>query len=419
MTKTLSSITRYAIYTLLIFTPLARGSVQGWAITVIHMITLIALAAFLLEKNLTGNWEWIKTPLDKPIICLLILCLLSSVFSEHRPTSFWALILLLNYIAIFYLVIHTFHTRSQIKQLGYAVVGIALFLSIFGMVKQGGANPFPWWEYTDTTLNRELAAASSTYGNPNHYAGYLVMAIPLALGLLTTGVRGVSFFVLFSLALILLSALILSGSRGGWVSAFVGILLTGTLYLASSQYRHTKYFYLLFAGMTILLIVALSSRSVVIDLRSFGSLEGDSSILSRASVWKNTFKMITDYPLLGSGPGTFALIFTQYQPVGTGLPVRYYYAHNDYLQNTAEIGLLFLAIAGWSILNVFQTGFRKLKYNSRLIRGITMGGLGSVSAILIFSIADFNLHIPANALLFTIIAAIVVTPVPTENAHHR
>jgi hypothetical protein len=47
--------TRYAIFALLIFTPLARGSVQGWAVTIIQMVTLIALGVFLLEKSLTWN----------------------------------------------------------------------------------------------------------------------------------------------------------------------------------------------------------------------------------------------------------------------------------------------------------------------------------------------------------------------------
>ena len=56
MPKVLSATTRYSLYFLLIFTPLAAGSVQGWAISVIHMVTLLALAAFLLEKSLAWNW---------------------------------------------------------------------------------------------------------------------------------------------------------------------------------------------------------------------------------------------------------------------------------------------------------------------------------------------------------------------------
>ena len=82
-------LTRFSLYLLLIFTPLALASVQGWAISVIHFVPLLALTAFLIEKSLTWDWKWIKTPLDKPILCLLVLCLLSTVFSVHKSTSIW------------------------------------------------------------------------------------------------------------------------------------------------------------------------------------------------------------------------------------------------------------------------------------------------------------------------------------------
>jgi hypothetical protein len=62
--RPLLAITHYALYALLIFAPLALASVQSWAVTTIHLVTLIALAAFLLEKSITWDWEWIKTPLD-------------------------------------------------------------------------------------------------------------------------------------------------------------------------------------------------------------------------------------------------------------------------------------------------------------------------------------------------------------------
>ena len=121
---------RYALYALLVFTPLVRGSVQGWAVTIIQMVTLIALSVFLFEKNLTWNWKWIRTPLDKPILCLLFLCFLSSVFSLHRYTSTWSFILLLNYLAIFYLTIYAIRTRANFKQIVYLIIGVETFLSL-------------------------------------------------------------------------------------------------------------------------------------------------------------------------------------------------------------------------------------------------------------------------------------------------
>ena len=67
------------------------------------------------------------------------------------------------------------------------------------------------------------------------------------------------------------------------------------------------------------------------------------------------------------------------------------------------------------IIALYRKGFKKLKNPSRLVRGITLGAMSGISAILFHSVADFNLHIPANALLFAILAALVVAPLPTSS----
>src|SRR4030042_6623046 len=112
MSYELSYISRYLLYALLVFSPLARGGVQPWSVAVIEIATLIALALFLIERSLTWDWKWIRTPLDLPIVCLLVLCLLSVAFSVHRWTSLYSTILLINYIVILYLTIHLTGTRS-------------------------------------------------------------------------------------------------------------------------------------------------------------------------------------------------------------------------------------------------------------------------------------------------------------------
>jgi len=197
----LNRIPRYSIYSLLVFTPLARGSVQGWAITIIHIVTLIALATFLLQKTWTWDWKWMKTTLDKPILCLLVLCLLSTAYSLLFRVSIWSFILLLNYLTIYYLVIHTVRTRSQFKQLIYLIIGVATFLSVFGLFKKFGANPFPWWDYGGLKYSPDFLSA--TYGNHNHLAGYLEMSIPLILGLFLTGYKGGKLFLMIYLTFLL------------------------------------------------------------------------------------------------------------------------------------------------------------------------------------------------------------------------
>jgi len=402
---------RYAIYALLIFTPLARGSVQGWAVSVIHLVTLIALTAFLLEKSLTWNWKWINTPLDKPILCLLLLCFLSSIFSLHRYTSTWSLILLLNYLTIYYLVIHTIRTRTQFRQLIYLVIGVAIFLSIFGIFKRFGSNPFPWWEYSDLKYSADFLSA--TYGNHNHLAGYMEMAIPLLLGLFLIGFRGGKLLLIVFLTFLMLTALILSLSRGGWIGSLIGLVFMALALVTDRHFRNKRLIAALTGGFVAVAFIVLASTPVVERIRTLEQKKEIPNLSARVTVWKGVVEMIQDHPLLGTGPGTFAAVFTQYQP--PGFACRYFMAHNDYLHITSETGLPIIAIVVWMIISLYRKGFKNLKNPSRLVRGITVGAMSGITAILVHSISDFNLHIPANALLFTVLAALVAAPLPQEN----
>jgi len=404
----ISHIPRYSLYALLIFTPLARASVQGWAITIIHMLTLIALTAFLLERTMAWDWKWIKTPLDKPFIALAVLCLLSSVFSLHRVTSLRSMLLLLNYLAIFYLTIHIFRTRAQLRQLVYLIIGVAAFLSIFGLFKYFGSNPFPWWEYTD--ISQSEYRLSATFGNPDHLAGYMEMALPVVLGLFLLGFEWGKKSFLIYLSFLLLTALILSLSRGSWFASITGLTLMAAC-LLFDRYFKRKGLVLSIIGVTLAaVLIVLSTTPVVERILTLTERDPETNLSSRLIAWSGAVSMIENHPVLGTGPGTFAFAYTKFQP--PGLSKHYTMAHNDYLHFVSETGLPLIAIIIWMILSLYRKGFRKLKNPSRLVRGITLGAMSGITAILVHSVGDFNLHIPANAILFTVLAAIVVSPLP-------
>ncbi|MBW2201571.1 MAG: hypothetical protein JRF71_12185, partial [Deltaproteobacteria bacterium] len=275
-----SAIPRYLIFALLIFTPLARGSVHGWAVIVIHMVTLIALTAYLLEKTLTGDWKWIKTRLDKPIICLLLLVLLSSLFSVHRYTSIGATILLVNYLTIFYLIIHTVRTRSQFRHLVYLIIGVATFLSVFGLFKNSGMNPCPWWHYPEITQNVHRLA--STYGNANHLAGYMEMAILLLLGYSLTGITGSKRLLMVAIAFVLFLSLLFSLSRGGWIGAVIGLFFMALALSTGLRVKKGKFIVALVAGIIVVGIIILSSTATVERILALEKKEG---LEARMRVW--------------------------------------------------------------------------------------------------------------------------------------
>jgi O-antigen ligase len=405
-----STIVRAALYALLIFTPLARGSVHGWALSVIHVATLIGVTVLLLQKVYSWNWEWIRTPLDKPIILLLVLTTVSCLFSTHPRTSFWATVLLLNYIVIFYITVHYLRTRRHFRTLIFLIIGLATFLSLFGFFKKFAINPFPWWDYRDLTYGPEFL--TSTYGNHNHLAGYLEMAFFLILGLFLRDYKGGRLCLMVYLALIILTALVLSLSRGAWGASTCGLIFMASMLLSSRRFNRKKLLLFLILGVSVLLLIVLASTPVVERLLTVLENQEDASFQSRRIAWKGVIQMIVDNPLLGTGPGTFALVFTQYQPPGLGR--RFMNAHNDYLHYTAELGLLLVPLLIFAIFAFYRKALTKLDNPSRLLRGITLGAVSGITAILFHSLLDFNLHIPANALLFTFLAAIVVAPRPSR-----
>ena len=223
----------YTLYALLVFTPLARGAVQDWAVMLIHLLTLTSLTAFLSDRALTRNWQRIRTPLDKPISFLIILAGLSSFGSVHPRSSLWAMVLLVNYAAVFYLTIHNVNTRSRLRHLIYLIIGMAVFLSALGLFKRFGINPFTWWDYGD--LNSVNVRA--TYKNYNHLAGYIEMSLPLMLGLILTGFAQIILLLTVYLTFIMLAALILSLSRGGWISSFLSLSFMTFVLLTDRHFK--------------------------------------------------------------------------------------------------------------------------------------------------------------------------------------
>jgi O-antigen ligase len=403
-------IIRYALYALLIFTPLARGSVQGWAITIIHLITLSAVTLFLLDRCVKLEWKWVKTALNKPILALFVLCSISAVFSIHRSSSLWAMTLLINYLAVFYLVIFTINSKLRLIRFVYLIVFVGAFLSVFGIFKRFGYNPFPWWNYED--LKYSVDFLSATYGNHNHLAGYLEMTIPLVLGLFFIDFRGGKLLLMIYLSFIMVTALILSLSRGGWIGFLFGMCFFSYGLVKNYYFKKKRLFLSLLGALLLLSTVMLSSTPVVERAINILEKEEEAGFYARTLAWKGVIQMIANKPLLGAGPGTFSAAFTRYQPAG--LSRHFTKAHNDYLHFTAEVGVLLIPIIIWMLIAFFRVGFYKLRSPSRLIRGVTLGAMSGVTAILFHSLIDFNLHIPANALIFAVLSALVVAPLPEK-----
>ena len=308
-------------------------------------------------------------------------------------------------------------TVNQLMGLGVALVVIGVVQKAF---PADTASPvvYGFWE------PRHGGNPFGPFINRNHYAGWMVMAMPVVAGyacaLLAQAerpqfggfaatlrwlmrVESSRVILVAFCALLMATALVVTGSRSGVASLAVAILVFGVLAMRISRggrARAKVAFYML-----VILIVAVAWAGVDRTVGRFLVARADAP--SRLVAWQDTSRIIADFPWFGTGMGTYGQAMLVYQTAGR--PRMYAQAHNDYLQIMAEGGAL-VAVPVFVALVIAATGIWR-----RLRRGddpttywIRAGAIAGLAAIAAQSIVEFSLQMPGNAALFTVLLAIAL-----------
>jgi O-antigen ligase len=342
-----------------------------------------------LRQNAEDEPSFRWTPLGLPLFLLLVLVIASCFISVYPHDSILALYRIIAYIAIFYCIVNSFDTRESMLRLVSIIVGIGAVLSLVGLILYLGHTYYRYWLPGDTL--------SATYINRDHFAGYLEMVIPLAVGLLYTDI-GKEKKVLIGFCLTMMTvAFVLAASRGAWASlvasgllkrVLLGLILCGAaIYFALSHFD--------------LSVAAGRARTII---------EGVGIDEMRIQMWMGSTELIKAHPWIGSGIGTFIYVFPQFRPIGISHIWTVDYAHNDYLHMTAELGLPGLFLIAWLIIVTVWSGLREFSSSQGSFkRSILLGATIGVMSMAFHSFVDFNLHIPANAIMFVTLIAIIMT----------
>ena len=264
--------------------------------------------------------------------------------------------------------------------------------------------------------------ASGTYVCPNHLAGFLEMILGFALARLAiyqpperdSIESQVLNKVMVGYALLaILAGILFSLSRGGWFSTIIGIIV----FLVWNGVRYRFSWRPVAIGAAALCVFGLLLFSVPQARYHFGlmltakdpenaTILRDTSLNGRTPMWAATWRIIQDNPIFGTGAGTWQWVHPKYRESYT--PFHADYAHNDILQMTADYGVVGFALAAIT-LGCFFWQARRLTVESVTSeqRAFAVGAVVGISILLVHSWFDFNLHIPANGLLFCTILGLV------------
>lgn len=261
----------------------------------------------------------------------------------------------------------------------------------------------------------------------NHFAGCLELTLPFAfaLGIAASRRRWQTGYVAAATAVAALLAVgtvaVLAGSRAGGVSLAAGLLLTTSLGATSPSARKAGLVAVLIwlLAMTLLVAVALytadafpSGQGTQRAMTPLARLGMD--VKSRFTDTVVAWRVFCLSPWLGAGLGTYG---AAYSFLMGGIPVAYF-AHNDYAQWLAETGILGTTLAaGLVIALVVRLRRYRVPWNSE-DRPLAAGVAGALMGIAVHSTFDWNLHVPANALLFAVLIGLALALIRQRSGTH-
>lgn len=267
--------------------------------------------------------------------------------------------------------------------------------------------------------------ASGMLISGNHLAGYLEAVALLALALTVwSRLRAGAKLVTGYLVLFFYLGVVLSGSRGGYLSSLFSLAVFGALTLWILRMYNRRV--VTFALLGILIVGPLAVGGTVYAMKRNRFLTGRMTRLSQSSEdirvynWLASLDQFKLSPLVGTGAGThlyYGRLFRRPQ-----LQADPVHSHGDYLEMLAEYGATGLALSLfflgthilYGLVTVREITLRRLCNSISTARSdslaLTVGALCAVTALVAHSVVDFNMHIPGNALLFAFFFGILANP---------
>ena len=398
-------IIRIGSYVLVTFAVLAFGAVESWSESVLQIgAALLFLWWGVLMA--TGRGEEIRwSPVIWPLLGLEFIALLQFIvpLSMYPYLTKLELLRMTSYFILLFLSGQAFRTPRQWRDFAWFIVLLGFSVAVFAVLQDLTFNGKLYWF-------REMRYGGMPYGpyvNRNHFAGLMELLIPVGLAMLAVpGVRRQQMPLMAILAAMPVAALLLSASRGGIVGfGCEVIVLVILLWIRRGEKKHV-FMFLAALALAGGLVGWLGVGQVIQRFSQIHNPEVTEG--RRLSMARGAYHIFLDHPWIGSGVGTIVSVYPAYETAYDATIVDH--VHDDHFELLAETGvpgalcwltfIVLLAVYGLKNVSAHQ---------DPVVRSVQLGTVVGCVGLLAHSFVDFNLHIPANALLFYLMAGMAST----------
>jgi len=395
----LGAIVLYGTFGLLMFGPLAFGTVEPWSIFVLQtgavILSILWLAKQWLDQEITLSWN----PLFVPMAAFGLLIIVQIVFkaSAYLHDTISGAMLYVTYGLLCFLATQTLIRTAQARRIAVILALYGFALAAFALVQGVSPNGRIYW----TRIPRLGGWIYGPYVNHNHYAGIMELLVPIPLVLSLSRLVPERGRILAGIAAaIMIGTIFLSGSRGGMIAIFAELAVLATVLFRQKRRVRLAIAAVAFAVVLVSLLSWLGGKELTARVSSISS-EARTEISGgmRLSIDRDAIQMFRHKPVLGWGLRTFPVVYPQFRSFYTNFFVNE--AHNDYMQLLTEMGLAGFGVMVWFLVVLYRRALGKIaNWTTQITGAVTLACMLGVTGILMHSFFDFNLQIPANAAWF-------------------
>jgi O-antigen ligase len=399
------------VLAILIFGPLAFGAVRGLEFGIIEGLTVGVLVLWLARLWINPRPQLLWPPICWGVLAFCVYALIRYRTADIEYIARHEVLRVLVYGFLFLAILNNLHRQESTQIIAFSLIFVGTAISFYAMF-QFVTDSNRVWNLVSPYQHRGLG----TYICPNHLAGFLELLLPLGLAYTVTGrVKPLTRVLLGYAVLVMLGGIIVSVSRGGWLSTCISSLAFLGILMFQRGYRIPALLALVSLAVAALIVVP-NSFALKMRLRKVVTDRGTVEDSMRFTLWRPAYRMWQDHLWWGVGPGHFDARFRNYRPEGVQRsPDR---AHNDYLNALADWGIVGAALVGsawvmlgmglvhtWSSVRLSSGDLGKRTGSNKF--AFVAGAMLGLIAILVHSWLDFNMQIPANALLVVTLMAMI------------
>ncbi len=386
------------LYFVIFCLPFAKAGIETFVWTAISVWIIKRLLGYRAQGKL-GLLP--STELNKALGIFIIINALAVVMSCNLGLSIRAFFgKILKFVILYFIVVETINDKKRLRN-----ILLVMIISASLMVADAGVQYFSGRDFLRGFPLQRLRAS---FPSANGFGGWLIMFIPIFLGILATkqlnglGSR-IKKIALGALVVFMLICLVLTYSRGAWLGFILGLGLI-VYYIITILHHKVKMLAYLLVVACLIGIFFITPTIIKERMKSIGDINTN---LNRTSLWKEAVNIIEDFPVLGSGLNTYSVVARNYKIAeGGGI-----YPHNSFLQMTAETGLVGLASFVWILIVLFRSGFQTL---SRKKNPLVLGILTGILAFLVQSFFDTHLYSLQLVVLFWFMMGMAVATMKLE-----